>query len=35
VGADKLGTEANRSQAIRDLSPRLAQKIYNRMTANF
>jgi outer membrane lipopolysaccharide assembly protein LptE/RlpB len=35
VGSDKLGTEANRRQAINNLSPRLAQKIYNRMTANF
>ena len=35
VGADKLATEQNRSQAIKNLSPRLAQKIYTRMTANF
>ena len=35
VAADKLSTEENRRQALKSLSPRLAQKIYNRMTANF
>ena len=35
VSSDKQVTEANRRRAIKNLSPRLAQKVYNRITANF
>ena len=35
VGDNKLATEENRRQALKNLSPRLAQKVYTRITANF
>jgi len=35
VADDKLATEASRRRAIQDLSRRLAQKVYNRITADF
>ncbi len=35
VAADKLATESNRRRAIKNLSVRLSQKIYNRITADF
>jgi outer membrane lipopolysaccharide assembly protein LptE/RlpB len=35
VGADETETELNRSVALRELSQRLAENIYNRMTEDF
>jgi hypothetical protein len=35
VADDDLATEANRRRAIQELSRRLAQKVYNRITADF
>ncbi len=34
-GSDKYATERNRREAIEELSERLAEKIYNQMTASF
>jgi hypothetical protein len=35
VMSDKLATEQNRRDAISVLSKRLAEKVYNRITADF
>jgi len=35
VAGDKLSTEQNRSEAIRELSQRMAEKMYNRITDDF
>lgn len=35
VAQDKIKTEANRRRAVKNLSPRLAEKIFNRLTEDF